>query len=536
MSRNEQARPASPATGTGQARAAVENLAAAKGPAGSSSGAAYVGGGLSAAAEHARAAVVRGEIAPSVRAEISDAIAGRSPPVKAGNGTTMSTGPAADSDTAEPAATVPPDSSAETDTGDMRADAILTQSAAAPSGSRPVNRSVNRSPTPGELAPQPPFKIRAPAAVAVPTPAESPVDADPLLDPDTLAAARNLRERFVGTLFGLAIGDAVAAATQFRRPGSFSPVGDMIGGGPFDLPRGAWSDDTAMALCLAESLLERDGFDARDQVERYSRWQQEGYLSLNRSMRWHLREHRALTCPGEVATGRIPRLPRPGTTGSGTAVASRFSRALLFRFNGNDVGAGGGLVADHLPSASRAGRLPTARSGAQRCAVRTIQDKDSRRGRGHHRGSCAIEQHGSDSAGRRVLGVQLDGQLSRRRPACRKRWRQFGRRCRRLWAARRRALRGNRNPPLMAQWLDAEGLNRRLRGSAARARSREPQQQLGTCVTHGRPRDGAHESHRFLVAPAAEPDVRGNCRAQLVAPQKTISLLRRLPEDSSLRF
>jgi ADP-ribosyl-[dinitrogen reductase] hydrolase len=53
----------------------------------------------------------------------------------------------------------------------------------------------------------------------------------------------------------------------------------MIGGGPFDLPRGAWSDDTAMALCLAESLLEREGFDARDQVQRYSRWQQEGYLT-----------------------------------------------------------------------------------------------------------------------------------------------------------------------------------------------------------------------------------------------------------------
>ena len=34
-----------------------------------------------------------------------------------------------------------------------------------------------------------------------------------------------------------------------------------------------------MALCLAESLLERNGFDARDQVERYRRWQQEGYLS-----------------------------------------------------------------------------------------------------------------------------------------------------------------------------------------------------------------------------------------------------------------
>ncbi len=53
----------------------------------------------------------------------------------------------------------------------------------------------------------------------------------------------------------------------------------MLGGGPFDLPRGAWSDDTAMALCLAESLVARGSFDARDQLERYTRWQREGYRS-----------------------------------------------------------------------------------------------------------------------------------------------------------------------------------------------------------------------------------------------------------------
>jgi ADP-ribosylglycohydrolase len=53
----------------------------------------------------------------------------------------------------------------------------------------------------------------------------------------------------------------------------------MLGGGPFDLPRGAWSDDTAMALCLAESLAECEGFDPADQLERYGRWQREGYLS-----------------------------------------------------------------------------------------------------------------------------------------------------------------------------------------------------------------------------------------------------------------
>lgn len=104
-------------------------------------------------------------------------------------------------------------------------------------------------------------------------------EGDPLLDPTTLTAARGLRGRFVGALLGLAIGDALAAATQYRRPGRFAPVGDLLGGGPFDLPRGGWSDDTAMALLLAESLLESDGFDPRDQVARYTRWQRDGHLS-----------------------------------------------------------------------------------------------------------------------------------------------------------------------------------------------------------------------------------------------------------------
>ena len=119
---------------------------------------------------------------------------------------------------------------------------------------------------------------------AAPLPSPSPPpprepERDPLMDTGTLAAARNLRDRFLGALVGLAVGDALAAATQFRKPGTFSPIGDLLGGGPFDLPRGAWSDDTSMALCLAESLLEANSFDPRDQVERYRRWQQQGHLS-----------------------------------------------------------------------------------------------------------------------------------------------------------------------------------------------------------------------------------------------------------------
>jgi ADP-ribosyl-[dinitrogen reductase] hydrolase len=68
-------------------------------------------------------------------------------------------------------------------------------------------------------------------------------------------------ERFTGCPFGLAAGDALGAAVEFRSPGSFPPVRDMSGGGPFGLQPGQWTDDTSMALCLAESLVECRGFD-----------------------------------------------------------------------------------------------------------------------------------------------------------------------------------------------------------------------------------------------------------------------------------
>jgi len=93
------------------------------------------------------------------------------------------------------------------------------------------------------------------------------------------ATATSLRERYRGLLLGLAAGDAGGQPTVHRRAGSFTPVGDLTGGGPFDLPAGAWTDKTAMALCLAESLVELDRAVTSDQVERYLRWQREGHLS-----------------------------------------------------------------------------------------------------------------------------------------------------------------------------------------------------------------------------------------------------------------
>jgi ADP-ribosyl-[dinitrogen reductase] hydrolase len=89
------------------------------------------------------------------------------------------------------------------------------------------------------------------------------------------------RSRFQGCLLGLAAGDALGTTLEFMRPGSFSPINDIIGGGPFDLAPGEWTDDTSMALCLAKSLIEKTGFDPIDQLERYLLWYRTGYLSSN---------------------------------------------------------------------------------------------------------------------------------------------------------------------------------------------------------------------------------------------------------------
>lgn len=88
-----------------------------------------------------------------------------------------------------------------------------------------------------------------------------------------------MRSLYRGAMLGLAAGDALGTTVEFSPPGSFAPATDIVGGGPFRLPVGAWTDDTSMALCLAESLIEKQGFDAKDQMERYVRWWKDGYLS-----------------------------------------------------------------------------------------------------------------------------------------------------------------------------------------------------------------------------------------------------------------
>ena len=88
-----------------------------------------------------------------------------------------------------------------------------------------------------------------------------------------------LHNRYLGAMLALACGDAVGTSVEFSPRGSFEPVTEMTGGGPFGLQPGQWTDDTSMALCLAESLILKGAFDPADQMVRYLNWWQWGYLS-----------------------------------------------------------------------------------------------------------------------------------------------------------------------------------------------------------------------------------------------------------------
>ncbi|CAF1079739.1 unnamed protein product [Rotaria sp. Silwood1] len=82
-------------------------------------------------------------------------------------------------------------------------------------------------------------------------------------------------------MFGLAMGDALGAHVEFR-PHSYllaNPVKDLVGGGTWGLQKGQFTDDTSMALCLANSLIACQDFVPYDQLVRYKWWYRHGYMS-----------------------------------------------------------------------------------------------------------------------------------------------------------------------------------------------------------------------------------------------------------------
>lgn len=88
-------------------------------------------------------------------------------------------------------------------------------------------------------------------------------------------------DRALGAFLGLAIGDALGTTKEFEARDRTPPLSDMVGGGPFCLAPGQWTDDTSMAWALAESLAQCRAFDATDLMERFVAWWQTGAYSSN---------------------------------------------------------------------------------------------------------------------------------------------------------------------------------------------------------------------------------------------------------------
>ena len=191
--------------------------------------------------------------------------------------------------------------------------------------------------------------------------------ADPLLEPATLAAARALRERYLGALLGLAVGDArrrghpvpPPRALHARRATCSAAARSTCRAGPGAMTR-RWR------CAWPRACSSSGGFDARDQVARYRRWQQEGYLSATDQ------------CVGITAgTARAlarAQWRRQSFSGSHDPDAldpeplSRVPAVVLYYFADRDaaLGAVRGGRAHHLPGTAGAGGLPGPGRGAAR--------------------------------------------------------------------------------------------------------------------------------------------------------------------------
>ncbi len=89
-----------------------------------------------------------------------------------------------------------------------------------------------------------------------------------------------MQDRAIGALVGLAVGDALGMPVEFCQRDTFTPVTTFRSGGAFDLKAGQWTDDTSMALCLADSLIFTHEFDATDLMNRFVNWYQHGVNSV----------------------------------------------------------------------------------------------------------------------------------------------------------------------------------------------------------------------------------------------------------------
>lgn len=90
----------------------------------------------------------------------------------------------------------------------------------------------------------------------------------------------NYKDRCKGAFIGLAVGDALGTTLEFTRRDTYVPLTDIVGGGPFEMNPGEWTDDTSMALCMAESIIARGKVAPDDILYRFYKWMRYGENSV----------------------------------------------------------------------------------------------------------------------------------------------------------------------------------------------------------------------------------------------------------------
>ena len=130
-------------------------------------------------------------------------------------------------------------------------------------------------------------------------------------------------DRARGAFLGLAVGDALGTTIEFMARDSYPRQTEMIGGGPFGLRPGEWTDDTSMALALADSLIACPEFDAADLMDRFVRWWTQGEYSCN---------GRCFDI-GITTREALVRYQRTGSPFAGTSAENRAGNGSLMRLS-----------------------------------------------------------------------------------------------------------------------------------------------------------------------------------------------------------
>ena len=143
--------------------------------------------------------------------------------------------------------------------------------------------------------------------------------------------ASPVHDRIAGAFVGLAIGDALGAPVEFAPRGTFEPVTAYRSGGRFKLPAGAWTDDTAMALCLAQSLIAHNGLDNTDLLKRFCDWAETG-SNTSTGIAVGIGQNTLRTLGDFRRTGRLEALPF-GAKNDGNGSLMRLAPVACFASN-----------------------------------------------------------------------------------------------------------------------------------------------------------------------------------------------------------